>query len=153
MKSIFVMVFSILFCVGTGNAALQTAAPYTQNVPGGVTISDPHVAVTNYSFDLTNQAITVYFNYGTATIVGPNTTAFAADSKAPGTYVYFNAITGAYTTNTPGGSPGGTLTPTEIATLLGVMTGSSTVVQLQNMAEKFAVAHNLYGAGATEYPW
>ena len=152
--------FALLCCSSlAAHASIQPASPYTQSIPGGITINNPSVATMMCKYDLVNMAMTFWFYYGTATVVAGQTTAFTADQNVSVVFIRVDLVASTYTTNAPGagsdvtGVISGSLTPAELAALLAIMNGASTAAQIQDMAESFAFNHNLFGTGATYYPW
>ena len=131
------------------HASVTTAAPYVQTVPGGASISDPSVAIMQETVDSINQVIRLTYYFGTSTTNDAGqTTAFAPDLSVAPVTVSFSLTTDTYSAST---GLSGALTPTEIATLQASMVNASGPVR--NAGESFAVAHNIFGAGATVNPW
>ena len=150
----FVAVFALGFAlrpwvaVPPAHASVQTATPYVQSIPGGISISDPSLAVEKVLIDNTSQAVTLFYYYGTATTSAGKTTAFTPDLFTPPISVQFSLIS-----NTWASSNGQSLTMTagEITAVQAVIAGVNTATR--DPGESFAISHSLFGSGATNYPW
>jgi hypothetical protein len=135
----------------TANASVLTATPYTQSVPGGASISDPYVAAMKMDVDGITGTLTVWFYFGSATIVSNKTTAFVTDTTVPPIYIIFNPTTGTYSVSNS--NTAGTLTTGQISAVSAVMAGTYTTTQVRNLAEGFAVTNSIFGTGTTTYQW
>lgn len=149
------LIFSLLFCavaavvIGTSvQASIKPTTPWSVNVPGSTSESDAYITVTSAKLDWLNQSITVTYNYGTATISGSNTTAFAKGALAPAVTVQFSLFTNQWSSST---GQSGTMSSGEISAVQSILSGSSNAIV--NPAESFAISHNLFGSSATAYPY
>jgi len=113
-----------------------------------VAVNDPSWTLTAAAVDTYAETLTVTFRSGAATTAGGKTTAFAVDPNGGVvTVVYY------YATGTASSSNGKTwvLTTTESTAVNAVVANSMTAIR--DPAESDAMTNNIFGAGATNYPW
>lgn len=136
--------------------AVELSTPWLVGGPGLTPASDNYAALLNYHVDLLNQLTTIQFIYGSATLNGANTTAFAHDPQASPVTLTLGWKTGGPYTWFASNGTSGTMSNGDLTNLNAGMSGG--FMALINALEALAFEYALFGATtgspkAVNYPW